>query len=228
MGALSHLCPVPVPPPRALSHKGRGDSGFSAALQLPVPLARDVEFHHVPGPRSGPTPRLRFWIPGAQKLLGNGQRLGKPSAWESRAPSTGLPPSHFCLPPALPALALLPPLCPAGLTLPCIGQCGFSSLPPSQVPMRSSLSPWGLLWPHPPSYLAGSPNPGQSLRPTQRHPYGACPAPPLPACGHTTLQDPQTWACVTCVPSRSPANALLTLAQAGCSPTAASRCRAIP
>lgn len=56
--------------------------------------------------------------------------------------------------------------------------------------------------------MAGSPNPGQLLRPTQRRPHGACP--PLPACGHEAVQAVLTAARVTRVPGHCPADALLT------------------
>lgn len=63
--ALSRASPEEAAPGRPLSQKGSGDSSFSAALQLPIPLAGNVEFLHVPGPQSGPTAWLRLQIPGA-------------------------------------------------------------------------------------------------------------------------------------------------------------------
>lgn len=110
MGALSHLCPIQClpqgagPPPRdAFSQKGRRNSGFSAAPQLPVLLAWAVGFHHI---------LALSWDPHQAEIP---DPKGLRAFRKQPAPGNveGLPRGSY--PPALAAsfplcLALLPPL----------------------------------------------------------------------------------------------------------------------
>lgn len=45
--------------------------------------------HHAPGPRSGPTPWLRFQIPGALKAFRNGPVPGRATSQDPRPPTCG-------------------------------------------------------------------------------------------------------------------------------------------
>lgn len=108
--------------------KGSSASCVSVALQLPVPLARDVESHYVSGPGSGPTAWVGFQIAGTQKP----QEAA--SAWESRATSQASPAPSTPNTSFPTVSALLPPLCPADFTLSCIAQGGFYPSHPHILP----------------------------------------------------------------------------------------------
>ena len=151
MGALSHLCPIQClpqgacPPRDAFSQKGRRNSGFSAAPQLPVLLAWAVGFHHIPALSWDPH---QAEIPDPKGLR----------AFEKRpAPGNVEGLSRGSYSPALPAsfplcLALLPPLpnwFHASLHCSVVLHPSHPPGPPRDPPG----APGSSTSPHPPSYL---------------------------------------------------------------------------